>query len=654
MCLIFCIFSIVKGRLVIWFITAFIGLQLFGQANRLKEFRKELILATSDSAKSYYHSEICYVWCESNFDSALFHAELSYDYALKSGSTILIRQGIMSKGWAYDWAYKFDSAKYFYKQARTYSKENDDLKGEAIATFNLGVTHYYEGNLDSATNYYLKAEPVFRQVGDFLNLSRLFNNMGRVYEKTGNSEMALEVSRKSLSLKSQLKDTKGIINSLTNMSSIFQRIDLYDSALVYSERSLALAEQEGDSAAIKGELINLGIIYKNLDQPDQAIAMYQQAQNIISPDDEPYILSEIYLNLGEFYLGQANMALTKKYIDLMEPHIEIMESLESTMHFLQLKYAYLKATGQFEKSLESLEKVQELNAEFVDEQTVQQMNALEQLYEKQKREAEIAQLNLDNQNQLAAIAIRNNQRNIFIFSTLIFLLLAGFIFYRFRNKSKTALLLQNKNKQISEALDERELLLKEIHHRVKNNLQVISSLLSLQADSLGDQAAVDAVLEGQSRVKSIAVIHQKLYSGADVRGVEMQDYLENLVEEVFRGFGVDEEKVSYEINAQDLKLDIDTLIPLGLIINELVTNSIKYAFGAAEGLLSIRLELENEKLKISVKDSGKGVNEAQLENSDSFGWKMVNILAKKLKAEISIKNESGAVIELLVSNYKLI
>ncbi|MEQ9006833.1 MAG: sensor histidine kinase, partial [Ekhidna sp.] len=266
---------------------------------------------------------------------------------------------------------------------------------------------------------------------------------------------------------------------------------------------------------------------------------------------------------------------------------------------------------------------------------------LEQLYQKEKRELEIENLNAENQVQNLKIEKSQKDRNVLILLSILVFGIALLLFRLFRIKQKS--------------LNERDVLLKEIHHRVKNNLQVISSLLNLQADSLESDIAKDAVKEGQHRVKSMALIHQKLYSTEDVRGVDVQDYLENLTGELFKAFGVDQEKVNWEINTNALKLDIDTIIPLGLIINELITNSIKYAFKETDkGLLKIEMKEDGENLKVVIADNGKGMDEDGIQESNAFGWKMIQSLSRKLKAKIQVNSDKGTCVNLTLSRYKLV
>ena len=182
-------------------------------------------------------------------------------------------------------------------------------------------------------------------------------------------------------------------------------------------------------------------------------------------------------------------------------------------------------------------------------------------------------------------------------------------------------------------LQEREMLLKEIHHRVKNNLQVISSLLDLQSGSITDENTKALVKEGQSRVKSIALIHQLLYQTDNYTSINFEKYLEQLMAFLHNTFNRPENKIKYFINAVNVQLDIDTAIPLALITNELATNAYKYAFKSnMDGRIVIELNKINEVFyELRFSDNGNGLPEKfNLEKNNSLGLKLVKILTKRM------------------------
>src|SRR5690625_930343 len=143
--------------------------------------------------------------------------------------------------------------------------------------------------------------------------------------------------------------------------------------------------------------------------------------------------------------------------------------------------------------------------------------------------------------------------------------------------------MKQKNEQISKTLRKKDILLKEIHHRVKNNLQVISSLLSLQSRQLESPQAREAMQSSRNRIKSMALIHQKLYQDEDLIGVEIAEYIDKLMLSLVKSYQTSTENIEIKTDIDSMKLEVDTIIPIGLIINELISNSFKYAFDAQKG-----------------------------------------------------------------------
>ncbi len=212
-------------------------------------------------------------------------------------------------------------------------------------------------------------------------------------------------------------------------------------------------------------------------------------------------------------------------------------------------------------------------------------------------------------------------------------------------------LLNNIKDNEARVLKDRELLLKEIHHRVKNNLQIISSLLDLQSGSISDNTTREAVKESQSRVKSMALIHQLLYQSEMFTGIDFSQYLDQLLSDIKVMYSVPGKDIQYSVNAENIELDIDTAIPLGLITNELASNAYKYAFeGRDSGKIDIRFsQISNFNYLLSVADNGIGVPEKfDPAASKSLGLKLVKLLSKQLEGKLDIIKKNGTEFKLLI------
>jgi two-component sensor histidine kinase/CheY-like chemotaxis protein len=203
--------------------------------------------------------------------------------------------------------------------------------------------------------------------------------------------------------------------------------------------------------------------------------------------------------------------------------------------------------------------------------------------------------------------------------------------------------------QIEASLKEKEVLLKEIHHRVKNNLQIICSLLDLQAEYLTDPQAIEVFQNSQNRIQSMALIHEKLYQSKDLATINFADYIQELITNLWNSYEVCLDNVTLTTKIEPVVLDIDTAIPCGLIVNELVSNALKYAFPLGHsGELSIELHsiFEKECLLI-ISDTGIGLpKDLDFQNTKTLGLQLVNALTYQLNGSLSLSGDCGTKFEL--------
>ncbi|MBM4241785.1 MAG: hypothetical protein FJ150_09025 [Euryarchaeota archaeon] len=198
-------------------------------------------------------------------------------------------------------------------------------------------------------------------------------------------------------------------------------------------------------------------------------------------------------------------------------------------------------------------------------------------------------------------------------------------------------------KRLKILLDEKELLVKEIHHRVKNNLMVISSLLNLQSRYIKDKEALGIFKESQSRAKSMALIHERLYQSTDLKRIDFGDYIRILATDLFHTYVTDPGIIKLNINVEDVMVDINTAIPLGLILNELLSNSMKHAFPEGRsGEISIDFHSHDDEFTLIVKDNGVGFpDDLDFKNTDSLGLRLVNSLTQQINGKIEMDRTDG-------------
>lgn len=204
--------------------------------------------------------------------------------------------------------------------------------------------------------------------------------------------------------------------------------------------------------------------------------------------------------------------------------------------------------------------------------------------------------------------------------------------------------------QLEESIKEKEVLLKEVHHRVKNNMQVISSILNLQSSYIDDETALSILRESQDRIKSMSFVHESLYQSKTLSEVNFSEYIQNIARNLFHSYGRPEGGITLDFELEEVYLNLDTSIPCGLIINEVVSNSLKYAFeGKEKGNIIIQFsKVSDGKLKLIISDNGIGIpNNFDIENAESLGLQLVTTLINQIGGELDIDTTKGTVFNIL-------
>ena len=214
-----------------------------------------------------------------------------------------------------------------------------------------------------------------------------------------------------------------------------------------------------------------------------------------------------------------------------------------------------------------------------------------------------------------------------------------------KTHDESELRVQERTAQLKDSLKEKEILLREIHHRVKNNMQIISGLLMLQEEFSNDEKFIEMIKESQNRIVSMALVHEKLYRSESLAKIDFKEYIDALVSGLFESYGITENRIGLKVDAENISMGIDAAIPCGLIINELISNSLKHAFPEEKkGEIEISLSSMGEDIiEISVQDNGIGIpDDLDFRNTQSLGLHIVNLLVEDLlQEEITLDKERG-------------
>lgn len=538
----------------------------------------------------------------------------------------------------------------FIKEAYDITKR-DQLRVKHAESANQ-IGHYYldSEHLDSVYYYLMEALNIYKSLDLNYQSGMVHSNLSFYYKLQSDTTRAIYHLKKAVGFGKEKEGKSSSIQvNMYHLINLYQgygmqeeRINAIEDYLVYSSKHAKLDKNY--------DFFHQHIFSKvSTKNPEEKVAALLEDIEMHEKLNNQYGLYFSYMHLGDIYfnnLKNRQLAeeafltcsrmeyVSKKAIFLLNSNKTLAEFYEKC-NKKSKAFTYLKRFNHIKDSLMSLD-------------VLARVKEYETKYQTAETQLALAQKEIELSNQKAK---QNRLMILLIAAGVLVILFSYFLFYRTRINKE----LQGKNNKIQKALEEKEILLKEIHHRVKNNLQVVSGLLKWQASHLEDSKALDAFNEGQNRVQSMAIIHQKLYQSDNLTGIDMGDYIHRLSHSLFRSYNLDADHVTLKTDIESLNLDIDTVIPLGLILNELISNALKHAFPDAKaGEIAVKLfqDESSKELLLMVKDNGVGMEE-KVNKSQSFGWELIETLSKKLKAKLTIENHDGTRIQLRIKNYKV-
>jgi len=550
-----------------------------------------------------------------------------------------------------------------FETALKIESELENKRGISSAVNNIGAVHNRLGNITKAFEYFKRSLILCEELNDSLGISQSYNNMGIIYQGQGQLDLALEYYQKAYHLHMLLHDEYSSAAAFNNIGYIFKAKKKYDSALIFYKKALQINLSYNDLEGVSSAYNNLGRLYDETGDYDSAINYLNKTLKIDEEFDNVVGMADAYNNIASVYIKKKDLARALEFAKVGLSFAQKSRALESIgQSASQLKDIY-KSLGRPAQALEMMELYISMKDSVTNRELRDMTLKSQYQYEFDKKEAVLK----EQQEKERLLAEAKEQRQTLIsWSIGAGLLLVAFFLlfsiYRLSIIKRQKVLIEQqklKTEEQKQAIEtknkENELLLSEIHHRVKNNLQVISSLLSLQERSMETGSARSAILEGKERVKSMELVHKLLYQKGSFSGIEMQNYVRELIHGLFESFGMDSKSSKLDISINPITLDVDTAIPLGLILNELVVNTLKYAKNESEKLvlkISIR-ENSNKELEVQISDNGKG-KISDVEKSNSFGLKIVRALARQLNGLMNIKDENGLSYLFAFKNYKII
>lgn len=530
---------------------------------------------------------------------------------------------------------------------------------------NLGDLYQTTSQFPLALQHYYSALKIYEQLKDTILICKMYDRSAGVYVMIGNASKTSEIARKALavaqksSLIAYITEFYGYIGKSYSIQSDSANLKgnskfastCIENALSNFLKALSIAKENKIDKEAASLSLSVGEIYFRQKKYTEALSLFTQALPFYENDGEGKNLSFVYVSLARTYSVLNKHEDAENYFSKAHKLVLTSNIPYRLVDFYENYSAYYESIHKSDLALKYYKLYSLYRDSIYNSDTEIELNKVESNYQFEKK---AALLKSEQEKQTAVFEAENKQQKritlISITSFVILLLLSILLLRNYKQKQKANELLAQQKAELEKTNVEKESLLKEIHHRVKNNLQVISGLLSLQNSEHQSNELKAILKEGQSRVKSMALIHQMLYQNQNLSTIPFQNYLEELSKLIEKSYGAASKKIAVNVEAKNIAFDVDTAIPLGLIVNELLSNSIKYAFDNKDegGSINISIEkLENNQYNLTIKDNGKGIPDSfNLDTAKSLGLRLVKMLCTQMRAELSLASINGTQIEI--------
>ncbi len=580
----------------------------------------------------------------------------------------------------------------FAKKGIALAQQKKANKWSGLLNIELGWMYQGLNQIEQAENAYKNGINIFKEANLLEEKAKAHGKLSLLYGQTGQADEAIKQAKISAQIAESIDDEIGLAYAYYAMVYSFINSGKDRQALEYIDKSIELYQKNGEPYRVAVVMQNKVTSYLHLKENQKALAAANELIETIKRNanqnneatDNYYLgqalfsRAKVYMQLGQYpmalsdndalqlLVGNNGSALvdavyvfqkakilhyTKQYKAskdlclalLKHPTVEEERFLGYTYDLLSKNYV---ALNQFKGAYKY-----HIEAENFENREIAKKAKSNRERQAAKYEAERNAATIEVQKQ-ALKTQRIIQWSVLGFAGVLGLLLLQAIRNeKTRKANNEALRLSNNqlgetNELLAEKNKENELLLKEIHHRVKNNLEIVSSLLELQADRLTDETTQGILKDSQNRVQSMGIIHQKLYLAGNLNSVEMQDYFKNLSESILETFNA-WDKMDIEVDMKKTNLDVEIAIPIGLIVNELVTNAWKYAFPNTifkhqKGKIKIQLkEIGEEQLQLVVSDNGVGKYPTAPIQGTGFGSQLIRLLTQQLNGKMTEQIENG-------------
>jgi len=622
-------------------------------------------------------------------DSAIFKVEEAITTLEASGDKYFLGKALYELSGYYKYYDNNDLPKKINLVERSVAafEQSGNMLDKAEALKMLGDLYYNNLENNKALDALNKALAAYT-LADHKALQGLYDMLGSVYRERNDYKQALYYQLLAVKTAEVCKDTTiQVCQIKSNLGSLYTRSSSYDKSIQLYQEALKIAIKYNDLHAIALLVFNITTSYSALRQPFNSLNFLSSLPSNLMKPQGLIDSALVALSYMEGYAGTGDYAKAQKYCTILLK-LEADRGMPSNLNNLirrtlgiyyfdrhdysraryfisknergnyksslarsisldeRLRFKIDSAEGHYESAIHHFVASKDISDSLVNVTKTRQLQQLEVEYETAKKEdslrqqaQNIALLQQRNNLQQSNLKQTNLIKNISIIGTLLILIILILLFYQFRKNQKSNKIILQTNEALKNMLAEKEWWLKEVHHRVKNNLHTIICLLESQAMYL-EKDALQAIEKSQHRIYAMSMIHQKLYQNEDVKSIDMSVYLHEFIQYLKDSFDVD--GIEFITKVEPIQLNLTQAVPVGLIINEVVTNSIKYAFTDRVGArIFVSMNETAGIVNLTIADNGKGFIPNPEAETKSLGMQLIKGLSKEIRGSLSIAGDNG-------------
>ncbi len=571
-----------------------------------------------------------FYWRAKDYSKALSHFSKSLEIAGFNNNKSQIASSLNNIGLVYYSQGEYIKCLDYYNRSIGILREVKDSMKIAQSMMNTGIVYNRQGIYDKATGYLIEAARYFEKFDKKEQLASCYNSLANIQNELGYFREALKYHHKSLKIRKKINNRRRIASSLNNIGSTYKNMDSLHLALNYYNQSLAIKNLLGDKALIASTLSNIGEVNFRLGNYSLGENYFNRSLTLRKEINDQNGILTVSNKMGALYMKTGELAKAKKLIDLGYGIAKEIDSKNEALENLKLRTELFTKQKKMNAAIQNFYSYDSLQNLILSNEKIKSLTELRIKYEAEKNEKEISMLNELTVSQDGKLKAQKQVIVAFACSILMFLLLTIIAYRAYRLKQKS-------NLQIQVLMQERQ-------HRAKNNLQIISELLGLQSGLATDKKAKEAIISGESRTQAVSLIDKMLYQNPDNIEINLPGYISNLSKNLILMFTGNKNNVKSTIETDPVSLDSFKATPLGLIINELITNSLKHAFkeqNSPEIFISLK-KSGRETVILNYRDNGTGLPEdLKLGNTESLGLKLIGSLSKQLKGEFQFDGNPG-------------